>query len=130
MGTNMIIGSCIGSTPIGTLLNPVEPYNLPRITDVSVTEITRYSVIITALVTSSGYYTEISGEKGLTVEYELGENDINVIPSDADSDAVDLFVEFTIAELSRNTLYHIRLSATNENGTTYSDDIEVTTLPE
>ena len=113
---------------LATNVNRFDPVIKPVISNIVIGDIQGRSVVITALISASGFYTTLVASKGITTEYELGQGDNSIIPSDLDSNSVNVLVQFIIEALEFSTTYHIRLEATNENGTTYSDDIEVRTL--
>jgi len=120
MGTSMMIGASVGSTPLGTLLNQADA---PVISDVVVSLITNAGFSIGANVNPNGAETTVSIEYGLTNAYGSTEATVTGSPV-----TVTGAISAVITGLSQFTLYHYRVKAVNSEGTTYSSDQTFTTL--
>ena len=99
--------------------------NPPVVTTNSATSITQTSVTLNGAVNPNGVSTTVQFDYGATTSYG---NTITAAISPVTGSAV-VNDSVNITGLTPNTLYHFRVKATNNGGTTFGSDSTFTTLP-
>lgn len=117
------VGKSEGGGEVATLAERIEPKNQKATTE-SATDVTREAASLGAMVNPHGLDTHYSFEYGTTKHYGS-----STASKDVGSGIEDVPASSSISGLEAGRLYHYRVLATSEIGTTYGEDRTFTTPP-
>ncbi|MGA1871782.1 MAG: choice-of-anchor D domain-containing protein [bacterium] len=95
----------------------------PIVTATFATSVTSNSAILKGTINPNDSIINYYFEYGTTINYSIKIGEANM-----EAENVEVLASYNLTGLSENTIYHFRLVATNNSGTSYSDDVIFTTL--
>jgi hypothetical protein len=117
----------VATNPLGTTVGPVKSFTVagpPALSSVHANNVRSADADLEARINTLGYPTTYRFEYGTTTAYG------SVVQGDAGAGTETIGISNHISGLEPGNVYHFRLVATNEWGTTASDDSTFNFLPE
>jgi uncharacterized protein (TIGR02145 family) len=99
----------------------------PAATTLTIKDVTQNSVTLSAMVNANLLPTQVSFEWGTTSAYG---NTLTPTPNNNLTGSSNTNILLSLTGLQKGTIYHYRVKAVNELGTTYGQDVQFTTLAE